>query len=89
MKDVEHLKRTAFSDQAVVAPVESGRPLNLAGVLKKFLLHLPKGPLFAYLQRIRDAVLKRLGPIGYEDETAFHYGEPGERSEDAGRALGD
>jgi hypothetical protein len=28
-------------------------------------------------------VLDKHVPIGYEDETGFHYGKPGDRSEDA------
>lgn len=55
------------------------------GGLRKSLLRFPKRPLFRHLQIGADSVLHWFCPIGYEDETGFHFGEPGHRSEDGGR----
>jgi len=33
--------------------------------------------ILARLQSARAAILNRLVPMGYEDETGFHYGKPG------------
>jgi hypothetical protein len=38
-------------------------------------------PLLPYWQSVRDALLNRHVPIGYEDETGFHYGAEGGGSE--------
>jgi hypothetical protein len=46
-----------------------------------------KGPLFASLRRVRDAMLDRHVPIGYQDETGFHYGAEADRSEEGGGGL--
>jgi hypothetical protein len=59
------------------------------GGLRKSLLRLHKRPLFAYPQMAVDAVLNRFCPIGYEDEAGFHYGRPGDRTEDGRRSLED
>ena len=55
------------------------KPSN--GGLRKFLLRCLKRPRFPHLERIGDAVLNRIAPIGYEDEMGFHYGKEGNGSE--------
>jgi len=59
------------------------------GGLRKSWLPLPKRPLFPYLQRVRDSMLNRHVPMGYQDETGFHYGKPGDSSQDAGGRMED
>jgi hypothetical protein len=44
------------------------------GYLRIPLVHCPKLLPFRYLQSLREAILDRFLPIGYEDETGFHYG---------------
>ena len=46
-----------------------------------------KRPRFASLHRVRDAMLDRHVPIGYQDETGFHYGAEDGRSEVGGGGL--
>jgi|GEM_PF-3369730 hypothetical protein len=41
-------------------------------------LRSPKWLLLQYLRLVRDAILNKFCPFGYEDETGFHYGKPGE-----------
>jgi hypothetical protein len=55
--------------------------------LGESLLRCFKRPLFASVQTVRDAMLNRHVPIGYEDETGFHYGVEADRSEDGGCRL--
>jgi len=53
-------------------------PSEIKGVnegARKSLPRSAKRPLFAHLRAGRDAILNRLAPIGYEDETGFHYAE--------------
>jgi len=54
---------------------------GVAGVARKPLLHLPGRPLRLYLLKRLDAMLNKHVPIGYEDETGFHYGKPGDTCE--------
>jgi hypothetical protein len=49
--------------------------------LRQSWLHCPRQALLRSLHKVRDAALDRFLPMGYEDETGFHYGpepEPGE-----------
>ena len=54
------------------------------GGLRKSLLRFPKQPVFPHPHFIAEALLNRFCPFGYEDETGFHYGNPGYRIEGDG-----
>jgi hypothetical protein len=52
------------------------------------LFHRPKKLQFRHLMTFRQSVQDKWIPIGYEDETGFHYGRQEHKSGDGGPGSG-
>ena len=88
VQNISAQKTNQFFMSALRCLIPLGTKVGNGG-WRSSLLRFPKRLLLSYLPMARDSVLNWLCPVGYEDETGFHYGKPGHGSADAGSRTDD
>jgi hypothetical protein len=88
LHDISTQKSNQFFMSALRCLIPLGTKVGNGG-WRSSLLRFPKRLLLSYLPMARDSVLHWLCPVGYEDETGFHYGKPGHDSAHGGSRTDD